>query len=209
VGIGWMLSLGGGAAPNPMPKQAIVIPTPTMGQTQGNDPTNQRSEVFGDKPTVIAPTPTFPIVATIATDTPVSLPASTPIPPTIPPATSSNCPVWYVTPEPGKGVVVIENHNTIYEIEIGGNALAGTGVGIKPKQGDVPGRLVFSSNPPSGYIFIKYMGRTGNFAGSVTYESDSLNFSISSGQMLVVPITGDEPRGGLKIYPLTIPEGCP
>jgi len=151
----------------------------------------------------------FDVVGSLApqdgesTDTPkpVVPPTKTPkpVPPTNTPKpvlpTNTPCSTWYVTPEPGKGVVVIENHRgsaiesvSVYKYNDGHGERVGVR-SLKPKiQGGEPDRFVLSLEP------------------STYYRVGDVNFSIDSGQMLVIPFV-DYAKGA--VYPLTIPEGCP
>ena len=115
-------------------------------------------------------------------------------PPTVAPREA--CPGWYSKPEPGKGILVIENHigEELQVEQIQG--LTGQWR-IAAKQGENPGRLLLQL-PPGHHEFVLYLDRGGR---------GHIQLSMEAGQQSVSPVwisgSPEEP-----VYPLTIPPGC-
>lgn len=155
---------------------APVIPTATIGAYQ---------------PATETPSPALVVAA--ATRPLISLP-----PPTAPapaPAPIAPCPPDLHQPEPGMGLLLIENH--IGEPLHIDHASTGQKWDIASKQGDTPGRLVLDL-PPGRHVLID---NTPNGSGRITVE-------ITPGSAFLSPIWYNALSEEI-LYPLDIPSSCP
>ena len=159
-------------------------------------------------PSVFVPTPVrvsvptnsiaaVPTITRTISPTPNS-PSATPFFPTATTTSSvvvSACPQWFQTPEPHKGVLVIENHigEPLTVDETGSRQ--GT-YQLKAKSGEEPGRLVLQLH-----------------AGEYSFNDHTIRghgvikVKMAEGQMLVAPIWYND-RDIEVLYPLEVPPGC-
>lgn len=154
--------------------------------------------------------------AAIETSTPTTTPTPTETPTDPPTATftpvvvsnnppAANCPAWYVTPEPGRSVLVIENH-TSQELQA---RLIESNIDVdfeekllSSKQEDVPGRVSYPV-VPAGYTFhlIRVDSNT---------PWNKLELNIEPNKMFVVSTSDQQDMTVKEVFPLTdIPPGCP
>ncbi len=104
-------------------------------------------------------------------------------------STPAPCPSWYATPQPGMGLLVVENHdgkNTIDVVATKGQDWSKT---VAKKVGDEPGRLVVTL-PPGHYEF-------GTQRGGFTID-------MQAGQQYVVALLFPKP----PVNMLQLPFGC-
>jgi hypothetical protein len=127
---------------------------------------------------------------------PIPYPCAGSVPPTPPPP--PQCPSWFVTPQPGSGLYVIENW-VASELDVIGLPSAGVTTRLPAAKGDQPGRLTFSLSP--NHYEVDITG--GPFSGNI-------KFDIGAGQSLVTPISfasyNNLGRNGATA--LAIPQGC-
>src|SRR5262249_45485858 len=101
------------------------------------------------------------------------------------------CPAWFKHPEPGKGLIVIQNF-TKATFDVVAVIGADWNMRIDPNR-TTPGILVISLDPK------RYRFDVGRYGG--------IEFDITAGQMLVTSITDDTERNR-AVYPLDVPAGC-
>jgi hypothetical protein len=109
---------------------------------------------------------------------------------------AANCPAWFATPEPGKGVLVIENHLGM-ELYVDATYTSKSWT-LPAKQGDTPGRVLLQL-PPGHYEYNEHTASGGR---------GHIGVDIQAGQMLVSP-TGSTCSAEQPAYPLEFPQGCP
>ena len=169
----------------PSPTPVIIVasstPAPAATNTQAPAATSTR-----------APTATS-TQAPAATNTPKPAPTATKRPPV---ATKSTCPGWYQKPQPGKGVLLIENHmgkELLVEQILGGSG----NWTISPKQGDVPGRLLLQLTPGDHQFRDQIAGWGGGY----------IKLKVEAGKSYISPIW-DNSRSDELVYPYDPPAGC-
>jgi hypothetical protein len=133
---------------------------------------------------------------------------ATPTPqPTSPPVAAGNCPAWYQPPQPGMGVLVIENHDTGTVAARIEEIWTPFEQSLPQKINDVPGRLTVQLNPGRHLFKIEFP-----VCCEVILEVD-----IEAGRAYIAPIvkpgldrTRPFSREVLKpvAYPLVPPAGC-
>ena len=161
------------------------------------------------------PTPTLiPPIATAVPSTPTAIPPTATLPPptgtptvptaTLPPPTGTPtalvvnppCPEWFAFPEPGKGVLVLENHVGLDNMLDAGPPLNWSKL-LPAKKDEVPGRLVLQLLPGS-YVF--------NDHTIPARLKGRLTLTIKAGELWISPIylnTFEE-----VLLPLDVPPGC-
>ncbi len=145
--------------------------------------------------TATRPAVTAPTATVAATEVPAPTQASTKAPaPTAKP--KDTCPAWYEKPQPGKGILLVENHiGEGLEVE---QIRGGSGQwSVAAKQGDIPGRLLLQLSP-GDHQFVLYVPPRGR--GSITLR-------MEAGQQFVSPIWYND-RSEDYVYPLEVPKGC-
>jgi uncharacterized protein YraI len=164
---------------------------------EANDLARKSPVVTDLPPTPVLPSPT---PATVATKSPAA----------------GACPSWYQRPEPGKGVLLIENHDTMHgpgamieEVNVPGQWW------IPPKQNDVPGRMSLQLSPGTHTIIVEIP----------THGRRLISIDVQPGVSYVSPITRDvdlrgivsgpgvrpsNPRvtSGHAVYVMQPPPGC-
>jgi serine/threonine-protein kinase len=190
-----------------VPEEIVtVIITSAPAETATSPPTVSASATPMPPPTDTPTTAATPTTAPPPTDTPVpatSTPTATQVPtkaPTQEPsptkAPQATCPAWYSKPQPGKGILVIENHIgeelQVEQIQGGKDQWR-----IAAKQGDTPGRLLLHL-APGNQEFVLYLDRGGR---------GHIQLMMEAGQQSVSPvwISGSYDE---VVYPLEIPPGC-
>ena len=191
--------------PEQLPTQTPIIvvasPTPQPGNTLAPAATEAQAPAATNTQ---APTATSTPAPT-ATNTPKPTSTATKRPPT---PTKSTCPGWYQKPQPGKGVLLIENH--------GGNELqiewvkGGSGMWkIPAKQGDVPGRLMLQL-PPG----LNELTDTGYFTGILIdgklrdgWGTGVIRVNVEAGKAYISPVWFNY-RSEEYVYPYDPPAGC-
>jgi serine/threonine-protein kinase len=178
--------------------EAEVPDTPTPGPT--------------DTPTVTPTdtlTPTMTLIPVIPTETPIP---ATPVEST-PFASSSSCPEWFVTPEPGKWVLVLENHYDRAVSQCEAESSIGTCI-IPAKHGDEPTRVTVQELP--GYWVqpepMAPSGELPRWLGFVEQESrEAGQIKKEAGQIWAFPMFDYKAANVQQptLYPLEIPGGCP
>ena len=176
---------------------AIVAATETAEAAVTNTPTPEPTDLPTTTPTPIpptdTPTPTFTPTA-IPTATSGASAASTAT--ATPVVVASTCPSWFITPEPNKAVLMIENHIG-EEIFVDALTLGESSV-IPAKQNDESGKILFQL-PPGLHDFNLRTAHAG---------SGHVGASVEAGQILVSPLffsgVPEEP-----VYDMEIPAGCP
>lgn len=145
---------------------------------------------------------------------PTPRPRPTSIPTTVPAtvaAATATCPSWYQRPAPGKGVLVIENHDTVpgpgilvEEVNVPGQYW------VLPKQNDVPSRISFQLDP----------GRHTFIVEILQHSRRTVEVDVEAGRSYVSPITRDmlapgcptcfptSPRQPYPVYVMEPPAGC-
>jgi len=198
------------------PTAAVVLPTATATAVRPTvtiaPPTSSAvpPTVTPIPPTSTAALPTVTATAvrptvTIAPPTSSAVPPTvTPIPPTavsVPaasPATANPaCPAWFAFPEPGKGLLVIENDAGV-DLLIDAMAPLNWTKIIPAKKDDIPGRLVLQLAP--GHYEFRDNEVGTRWRGSITVD-------LQAGQMLVSPTWRNNFYKEL-VYPLEVPDGC-
>jgi hypothetical protein len=156
----------------------------------------------------------LPVAAKIPTRPVAQVVVSTAVPAPTAPATGAACPAWYQPPEPGKGVMLFENHNTfavnVEEVDVRA-AGGGTGrVNVDIKVGDQPGRHAFQLDP----------GRHTFRVDAPNVEQTLVGLDVEAGHAYQVPflvVVGESlntgvprriKRGDVHVYPLDPPAGC-
>lgn len=167
---------------------------------------------------VPSPTPTkaYTVIPEI-TLLPSPLPTGTPTPLATTTAAKivpvSSCPAWFATPEPGKAVLILENHY-YREVRVGFSQFYNHPqqvIQISAKQANEPTRIVLQSNP--GY----YCSSEGNlsdplpkFSIMISRDCPNISFEIQANQIWALPLFDYKEAGVQKPapYPLEIPSGC-
>jgi hypothetical protein len=124
--------------------------------------------------------------------TPTKVPTRKPEPTSTP---GPACPGWYQRPEPGRGILVIENHigeDLRVEQILGGDETWQ----IAAKQGDIPGRLLLQL-APGDYEYVLY----------VTFGHGHIKLHVAAGEEWVSPVWFNY-RYDEHIFPLERPPGC-
>jgi hypothetical protein len=188
-----------------LPSQTPVIIIASATPQPGNTPAPAATEAQAPTATN-TPVPTVTSTqAPTATNTPKPAPTATKRPPT---PTKSTCPGWYQKPQPGKGVLLIENH--------GGSELqiewvkGGSGMWkIPAKQGDVPGRLMLQLPPgvneltDTGYFTnIEIDGKLRDGWGTGV-----IRVNVEAGKAYISPVWFNW-RSEEYVYPYDPPAGC-
>lgn len=152
-------------------------------------------------------TPIPPTATSVPTATPVP-PTATPVPPTatpVPPTATATppaiakpaCPSWFTFPEPGNGLLIIENHVGLDLVVDAMKPLNWTKT-IPPKKDDVPGRLVLQLTP--GHYEFRDHEVGSKWRGTIKID-------LQSGQMLVSPVWHNNLFDEV-VSPLQVPDGC-
>ena len=187
-----------GETPSPPPAGPETV-TPPPAPTTAAAATSTRSPIPPTATTAAAAT-TAPTVTTAPTATTAPTKAATPTkaPTRKPTATAkpqTKCPAWYSKPQPGMGILVVENHigeDLLLEQTEGGSGQWN----VDAKQGDVPGRLLLQLSP--GDHFFKW--------NSFRYYG-TIRLHMEEGQQFVSPLWLNW-RSEDYVYPLEIPPGC-
>jgi hypothetical protein len=129
-------------------------------------------------------------------------------------APGAACPAWYQPPEPGKGMMLFENHHlgdvNIEEVNVHTGGAGAGRVNVATKSGDQPGRHAFQLAP----------GRHTFSIDAPAVEQTLFGLDVEAGHAYIVPFvvqlgesikTGVPRRinlGVVKVYPLDPPAGC-
>ena len=167
-------------------------------------------------PSPLPPTLTVtiaPSATSVPTDTPTALPTSTatrtpeptrtatrvstPTPSPTSTVARAACPSWFSFPEPGKALLVIENHVGRQQVVDAMKPLNWTKT-VEAKRDDVPGRLLIQL-APGHYEFRDHEVGT-KWRGQIKVD-------LQPGQMLVSAIWHNDLYDEV-VAPLQVPEGC-
>ncbi len=182
--------------PSPLPAgPETVTPPPAPTTAVAEVATTAATATTAAAATTAATVTTAPTATTAPTKaaTPTKAPTRKP---TATKKPQAKCPAWYSKPQPGKGILVIENHIgeelQVEQVQGGTDQWR-----IAAKQGDAPGRLLIHLSP-GNQEFVLYLDRGGR---------GHIQFRIEAGQQFVSPvwISGSTEE---VVYPLEIPPGC-
>jgi predicted Ser/Thr protein kinase len=177
----------------------VVVTAPSVVTPAADTPLPEPTETglaATAQPTITPQTPAdTPTAAPPATSTRA---AQTTAPTTEPPpkATEAACPGWYAPPQPGHGVLLVENHIgeelQVEQIQGGSDQWQ-----VTAKQGETPGRLLLQL-PPGDHEFVLYVASGGK---------GHIKLKMGEGQQFVSPVWFNY-RYDEFVYPLETPPGC-
>lgn len=210
------MMLGCSAPPYPVPPtiSAPISPVTSLSPVPPTStPIPPTATADPPTPTTVAPT-TVPLSPTAAPVPPTatSTPTPSPVPPTatlvhptatlapsatpIPVVAQPPCPEWFAFPEPGKGLLVIENHVGMDNMIDAAPPLNWSRL-MPPKKDDLPSRMVLQLSP-GNYVF--------NTHTVPRWLKGRLTISIRAGELWLSPLyfyTFEE-----VVLPLKVPGGC-
>lgn len=153
----------------------------------------------------------------VAVDIPTPpAPTATPVvQATAPPVAAASCPAWYQAPEPGMGVLVIENFHTVnpgnpFPVPERVEEIGTSNVWILPLQsGDEPGRLTLQLSPGRHTFKVEYP-TTGAVMIGIDVVAGQVYATSLVSPGVIYRLYGTYPVQGTNgvIYPLAPPPGC-